>query len=298
MQKNSPYLAYIALVVTPFFFSTNVVFGKMMVEVDPFLLACLRWLSVSIILLLITFPKIITEWRSIWQLKGRLAVLAFLGMWICGAIVYMALQNTTATNGILIYATAPVVVIILEKIFFGRVIAWREIIGIVLAFAGVCTIVFEGVIEKVLSFSFNPGDLFFALSTVSWAFYTVMQKDDEIRKFSNLFFLGVIASFGTLLLIPFALHAAIQIDAFASVKASWHIMLGIIFLSSIAPFTCYQYGIKILGPSVASLFMYLMPVSGLALAWVMLGEGFELFHILGACLIIFGVVISTWPRKI
>ena len=55
------------------------------------------------------------------ELDARLILLlALLGMWICGGGVYLALGHTTATNGALIYTTSPVIIIVLEAIFFRR----------------------------------------------------------------------------------------------------------------------------------------------------------------------------------
>ena len=48
-----------------------------------------------------------------------------------------------------------------------------------------------------------------------------------------------------------------------------------------------------LGATVASFFMYLMPVYGLILAALMLGETIEVFHIVGTCLILGGIGLAT-----
>ncbi len=96
------------MLLTPLFFSSNLIFGRSTIpEVAPFTLAFLRWSAAA--LLLSPF---------LWMARDRLRtyvsdhpvhwlVLGFLGMWICGAGVYYALQFTTATNGTLIYTTSP-----------------------------------------------------------------------------------------------------------------------------------------------------------------------------------------------
>ena len=54
-----------------------------------------------------TRSELLAEW-------GRIALLGFLGMWICGALVYLALRYTTATNATLIYTTSSVMILLLD----------------------------------------------------------------------------------------------------------------------------------------------------------------------------------------
>jgi drug/metabolite transporter (DMT)-like permease len=103
--------------------------------------------------------------------------LGFLGMWICGAGVYYALQFTTATNGTLIYTTSPLMVIILERLFFGRPPSWREIAGIVVGFHRGGDHRAQGRSgPPCRRSSFNCGDLMFIAAALSWAVYSVLLK--------------------------------------------------------------------------------------------------------------------------
>ncbi|WP_163574693.1 EamA family transporter, partial [Klebsiella pneumoniae] len=68
--------------------------------------------------------------RASWR---RIVLLGFLGMWICGAGVYIALIATTATNGTLIYTTSPVMVLLIEIVVFRRRLSPWRLIGVVLA---------------------------------------------------------------------------------------------------------------------------------------------------------------------
>jgi drug/metabolite transporter (DMT)-like permease len=58
-------------------------------------------------------------------------------------------------------------------------------------------------------------------------------------------------------------------------------------------FACYQYGVKRVGPSVTSVFMYLLPVWGVLLAALFLGEAVRPFHLAGMALVLAGVILST-----
>ena len=80
------------------------------------------------------------HWSAL-RAQGRLvALLGFLGMFVCGGVVYLALHSTTATNATLIYTSSNVMILILEWLFRGRPIGLRELVGTALAFAGVAVV--------------------------------------------------------------------------------------------------------------------------------------------------------------
>ena len=66
-------------------------------------------------------------------------------------------------------------------------------------------------------------------------------------------------------------------------------------LASIISFSTFQYGVKILGPSIAGIFLYLLPPCGIGLAWLFLGEQLLPFHFAGMAMILGGVIIATLP---
>ncbi|MFT5708484.1 MAG: drug/metabolite transporter (DMT)-like permease [Oceanospirillaceae bacterium] len=55
--------------------------------------------------------------------------------------------------------------------------------------------------------------------------------------------------------------------------------------------------IKTLGASKASLVMYAIPLYNAALAWVILGEELERFHLLGALLILPGLFLAVSKKR-
>jgi drug/metabolite transporter (DMT)-like permease len=56
----------------------------------------------------------------------------------------------------------------------------------------------------------------------------------------------------------------------------------------------WNRGVEQVGASVAGLFVHLMPVFGVVLAWIFLGERLALFHVAGIALILTGIGIMSW----
>lgn len=282
----------------PFFFSTNLIFGRSLAgELDPFLLAFIRWFLVAVLL----SPFVLREWPAAknliafhWRL---LMALGFLGMWVAGAVVYLALSKTTAINGALIYTTSPVIILLIEAIFGGRRIGLREMTGAMIAFLGVAIIVLRGNLTAFTSLKFNFGDLLIGLAALSWAIYSVLYRKPVLKQLSNLAVFGLVAWAGVMTLLP----AVIFVNATSGLELprpdTWPRIAGLVFLSSIAAFGLFQYGVRSIGPSLSGLFMYLMPVYGVAMALTFLGEQLEPFHFLGIASVLAGVILATFPNS-
>ncbi|WP_421929845.1 DMT family transporter [Neoaquamicrobium sediminum] len=299
MTDNTSRMTRLALpimLLAPLFFSSNLVFGRGTIgEVSPFMLAFLRWLAVAAALspLMLRERAVIgdivrTHWKT-------LVLLAFLGMWICGGGVYLALQWTTATNGTLIYTTSPVIILLLEAMFRGRRIGLREGIGSIIAFFGIVTIVLRGDPLALFSLDFNVGDLLFVAAAIAWATYSIIYRAPYLQKLSNASLLGLLASVGALLLLPVAMLEWLNGAAIPSTGSAWGGIAGIVVFASLLAFSSFQFGLRQLGPSLTGVFMYLMPPYGVLLAVVFLGERLEAFHVAGIALVMAGIVLATFP---
>jgi len=297
--KNSSATTTAILVLAPLFFSTNIIFGRVTVETtEPWTLAFIRWFFCALILMPFVAPSIALHLDALKRMKIRLLLLGFLGMWICGALVYLALKYTSATNGTLIYTSSPVLIIFLEWLFRNRKVGLREFIGIAIALTGVLVIVFRGSIDVLMSLSFNPGDMLFVLTAISWAIYSVLLKSPDLDPVPTLTLFTVIAFMGAVTLAPFAIIEIVYFDAFPTGGDVWLNIAGIILLSSIIAFSAFQYGVKKAGASVAGLYMYLLPVYGVGMAVLFLGESFELYHVAGIITVSGGVMLASMPATL
>ena len=281
----------------PILFSTNIVFGRAAVEtVEPFTLAFLRWfLAGSILALALRGPF---HGLSVRRLGLPLLGMGFLGMWVCGALVYVALDTTTATNGTLIYASSPVMIIALEWALRGRAVSAREAIGIVMAVIGVVAIVAKGSLSVLLALRFNTGDLIFVATAISWAIYSVCLKSRIFAEVDTFPLFAAIALAGALFLAPFSAVEIGLTETFPTAPESWMWITGIVLLSSLGAFSCFSYGVSIVGSSIAGMFLYLLPVSGVTLSVLLLGEELRVFHVVGIALTTGGVILATLPKRI
>ena len=85
------------------------------------------------------------------------------------------------------------------------------------------------------------------------------------------------------------------IGGFPSTLRAWASIAGIVIFASVLSFSTYQYGVKKVGPALTSIFLYLLPVYGIALAVLFLGESFRPYHAVGLVLVLGGIVLATAP---
>jgi drug/metabolite transporter (DMT)-like permease len=71
-------------------------------------------------------------------------------------------------------------------------------------------------------------------------------------------------------------------------------LVAIALFSSLLAYIFWNRGVEQVGASVAGLFVHLMPVFGVVLAWIFLGERLALFHVAGIALILTGIGIMSW----
>lgn len=278
----------------PLFFSSNLVIGRAAVaEVEPWTLAFLRWSLALAILVPLAGGGLAAQRRKLLRQWPRIALLGFLGMWICGGLVYIGLRTTTATNATLIYTSSTVMILILERLFRGRRIGFRQGLGVVLALLGVAVIVFGGDPRRLLAFGFNSGDLLIALAAFSWAVYSVVLKQKGLAYLPTLPLFAAIVAAGVASLLPFMLWETLATGRFPETASAWISIAAIAVVSSVLALSSYQYSVKRFGPARTSLLLYLMPAYGVLLSLFFLGERLQPFHAVGLGLVLPGVVLAT-----
>jgi drug/metabolite transporter (DMT)-like permease len=290
-------IAVVALV--PLLFSTNSVIGRAVAgETGPWTLASLRWTLAFLILLPISLPAMRAHRGALTAHAAEILLLSFLGMWICGGVFYQALHFTTATNATLVYASSNVLILILEWLFRGRRIGLRQIVGTVLALAGVAVVAVGA--EGAGALSVNPGDALVALASLSWAIYSVVLKRPGLTALPGIALFGSIMLGGVALLLPMMMWEALSGGGWPATPFAWSAVLMVALLPSVGAYSGYQYGIRRFGPSTMAMSSYLWTPYAIILAVMFLGEELQIYHFLGFALILPGIILATarLPAKI
>ena len=292
MSKN--YLAYTFLIFATLFWSGNFIVGKFatLFEVPPMSLNVLRWISVWIILLPFTYKEIFSNLDYI---KKNILVIGFMGMItisLFNSVVYYALNYTQIINAVLVLAAIPAATIFLSSIMKIEKTNLFQILGLVLSIIGIGVIISNGEVQRIISLSFNKGDLWMIVCVLSWSLYSTLLKKNKF-KFSQFTLIQLMVSIGLLFLIPqYFYEQSIGLEVRYD-KAFFLILFYVVTFPAIAAYYFWQKGIEIIGPNRSSMFIQLMPLFSAVMAIIIFNEKFELYHFAGAAFIVSGIYLSN-----
>ncbi len=286
-------IAQLLLWITPALWSSNYIIARASDGViAPHALALGRWLLALALLLPLSAAALVAgfaQWKQEWK---QLLLLGGLGMWICGAFVYIGAHTTSAVNIGLIYAATPVAIAFAStKLLHERVSAWQRA-GMALALCGVLFVITKGDLGNLRAVRFTVGDLWILAAALSWVAYTVLLQRWP-SKLGPTPRLAAITFGGVLVLLPFtALEAAFQPGPPIGAKALLLIVLAGL-LPGFISYQAYAYMLRELGAARSSLVMYLAPVYAAFTAWALLGEAPRWYHAVGAALILPAIYMAT-----
>lgn len=288
-------LAYALLFITPALWSVNYLVARGAPGViAPHALALGRWVVAACVLGAFCAGELRAQRHAIRAEWKQFLVLGALGMWVCGAFVYIGGRSTTAVNIGLLYAASPVLIALASALWLRERLGVRQILGVALALAGVLHILLRGQWPALLRLAINPGDAWVAVAVLCWAVYSLLLRAWPSR-FSALARLTLIACGGIVVLLPFTLWEAL---AWWPTELSWRaaaLIVAAALLPGAGAYGAYSVMQRELGAARVGLVMYLGPLYSAVLAWLVLGERIEGFHLLGAALILPGIYFGTRP---
>ena len=285
--------AHALLFVAPALWSANLLVARWSAEwFPPHALAFWRWL-IALAPMLVLYGGVL--WRERAQVRREwvdLLVLGALGMWICGAFVYIGGRTTTATNIGLIYAGVPVLIMLMAAAVFRERLSGAQLLGAAIALAGVLTIVLKGDPATLVRLDFVVGDLWVATAAFCWAVYSIWLRRrpsalDPLTRLAAITFAGV------LVLAPLTVIETFTVGVPALDARSVAAALIVGLLPGFGAYQAWSWLIREIGPSRTSLILYLTPVYTAFLAWLLLGETPHWYHGVGAALAFSGLYLAN-----
>lgn len=283
-------LAYGLATLSAALWGSNAVVGRSAVsEIPP--LAMTFWRMVVVVLTLLPFTS-----RELWRSRAviqdhwaSLLGLALVGPIVFNLLMYFGLATSLAINASLFNSATPVAIVVAAWLITRERISARVGLGMLLAFAGVVTIVVRGSLDVLLAFDIRTGDPLIITGMVSWAIYSVYlrRRQDGL---GDAAFLTVIMAIGVVVIAPFYAVSGDRFDLTG--KNLFFILFSGAVISVIANL-CWIKSIGLIGPSRAGQFHNLIPVFGATLAVVFLGEVLHAYHGAGFAAILLGVFLAT-----
>lgn len=263
-------------------------------ELAPFILASIRFTTAGVIIFVIA--KILGHQLSITKKQAiNCAIVGFLFLTFGNGVVVWALKYVDSGFAALEISAQPLVVLLLMRIFEGKKIRPKSMIGVVLGMIGIYILVSQkslldqenAVAGMVMIFacmiSWGYGSLFVAKADLPQNFF--------INTGYQMFFGGIM-----LFIVSKAFGESWIPPTVWSDAVTWSMILLIIF-GSIVAFTSFNYLLKIVSPEKVATSTYINPLVALALGWYILDEQVTTQSMVAAGVLLTGVYFINSSKE-
>ncbi|MDV7270015.1 DMT family transporter [Thioclava sp. A2] len=286
-------LGVLTLALPPLFWAGNFIVARAARgEVPPVALSYGRWLIAFLCLLPFAIGPIRRDWplyRAHWK---RVALISVPGVLAFNSLVYLGLQYTAATNGMLLNSTIPVLILVLGALFWHQSLGAMQGIGLAVSTFGVAVVILHGEWARLVALEVSQGDLIIFAAMVCWAIYTMWLRFFPVA-LNRIGFLTAQIAVTLVLLLPFLLWEVASGRVPVWSPASFGALVYVGIVPSVLAYLLYMRGVAIAGPARAGLFIHLLPVYGAVLSTLFLGEALEAYHAVGFAAILGGILIAS-----
>jgi drug/metabolite transporter (DMT)-like permease len=288
---------YLLLTLTSLFWAGNAVVGRATVDIiPPVALATIRWSLAFLILLPFVWSTIRTEMPVIRRHVGILALLALTSVGVFNTLLYWSLLHTTAINATLMQSAGPLLIGLWSLVLFKEPLTRGQFGGILVSLIGIVTIVSGGDLSRIASLSLNVGDIAVLVAIAIYGLYSTMLRRRPAM--TALSFAAVIFGIGALMLVPVAFAEYLSGARIAQLTpGAFAALFYVTIFPSIFAVLCYNRGVQLIGANRSGPFLHLVPLFGVILAIVFLGERPGWHQALGAILVVGGVFIAGTSRS-
>jgi drug/metabolite transporter (DMT)-like permease len=228
--------------------------------------------------------------------KGQLKQVVILGALfaIQLSMFYLGLSKSNASRGTLIVNLLPFWILFLAHFFIpGDRISGRKFFGILLGFGGVAFMFAE---KKGVTAGLRTGDLIILSATIIWACNVIYLKR-IIGSFNSF----QVTFYSMIFSVPVFFVEALLWDRPMIFKLNLQVVGAVLYQSLVTAafgFVTWNTLLKKYGAVAQHSFIFIMPIAGVALGGLVLGEPITLKILIALALIVAGIlVVHLKPRK-
>ncbi len=299
--KNSKLTGHIGALITVVCWGCSFIASKVLMEgacMTPVEVYVYRFFLAYLMMLVFTFRELRSK---SWTDELQMALCG-----ICSGTLYFLMENyalmyTSTGNVSLISSVSPIFIAILLAIIYKTRMRLGEMIGSVVAFAGVALVIMSESISKGLGMEIHPiGDILALSCAFSWAVYSIAIKRliplyNTLFLTRKLFFYGLVTSLPLLLIQKEPLHIGILFD-FSHPIFLLNLLFLAVMCSSMA-YLLWNESMKIIGPLATNNYLYFQPPVTMFAGCLLLGETIYPFGYVGCALVLLGLVVADKMKK-
>ena len=297
MTKNFSIIGILSLIFAMFIWASSFIALKAAMEdLGPFTVIFLRMIIAS--LCFVYFIKSFLKYDFSKKDVKFILLLALFEPCLYFIFESKALQLTSASQAGMITSLMPIITAMAAGYFLKEIITKQLIFGSLIAMCGAIWLSLQGVTSVS---SPNPllGNFLELLAMVCGAGYTITARYLS-DKYSALFITAIQAFIGAIFFTPLFIYEYFTIPLNITMNSFlWVLYLGVVV--TLAGYGLYNYALTKITASKAAVFVYLIPVFTLILAYFVLNEKLSVLEFIACFVILFGVflseVSSSWFKK-
>tara|TARA_Y100001934_G_C12050025_1_gene630304 strand:- start:40 stop:672 length:633 start_codon:yes stop_codon:yes gene_type:complete len=209
--------------------------------------------------------------------------------------MFAALEHTEAGKGAIINGAIPAIVMILNFLFYRQKITLWGFLGVALSFTGVVLVVTGGKLYNLLNLNINRGEFMFLIAIVGWSLYSIVARP-LLETYRPIWVTAYSCLTGGILMLPLL---GLNLGSTLELLSDPFVVLILLtqgVLTMGLGFLWYYEGIKSIGPVNASMYLNLIPIFGVFLAMITIGEVPTLPVLLGGGAVILGVLMTNFKK--
>lgn len=234
--------------------------------------------------------------RTIGLKKGQIhQVLIFTALFTVQlSLFYLGLSKSNASRSTLLANLLPFFILFLAHFFIpGDQITRRKLYGILMGFGGVAFMFLE---KKGVAAGFRTGDLIILLAVVIWASSAIY-----LKRIISAFIPFQLVLYSTLFSVPFFFFEALLWDDTMVSRLDAPVIGSLLYQGLITAsfgFVAWNTMLQKYGAVSLHSFLFIMPIAGVAMGGLVLGEPITFKILLALVLIVSGIIVVHWhPRK-
>ncbi|BCN32027.1 DMT family transporter [Anaeromicropila herbilytica] len=233
--------------------------------------------------------------KTCWREEGIFLLLALTGTTIYFYFENRALTISSTSNVSILLSAAPILTAILAHFLTKDEKMNKSIVlGAVIALFGVALVVFNGTVVLNLD---PVGDCLAVSAALCWAIYSVILKH-HVHKYDSIYLTRKVVFYSIITTLPMLLLEGAPFSTEGIKRPSF--LFCLIFLGVLGSGICYvawNVATVKLGIVTTNNYIYLSPFVTMVVACIILHEKITIMGILGAILIIAGVVVAGGKTK-
>jgi drug/metabolite transporter (DMT)-like permease len=288
---------YLCVLAATIFWSGNFIIARdLNGSVAPVSLAFGRWLVAVLVLFPFAIKSLIGQWALVKENLAYLSITAFTGITLFNTLLYFGGQTTDALVLALISITSPIFIIIFARIFYGELLTFAKVAGILLVVTGVLVLITRGHLTSLLNLKFAIGDLWMLAGAIVFAIYSILIIKKPPQLGARAFQLSTFM-LGLFFLLPLLIweYAVVGPSSYDSNAVFSIIYLGI--FASLFSFMLWNKAISLIGVTKTGMVYYTLPIFSGLMAWHFLGEDIGWLHLASGVLIISGILMANRSKK-